>query len=306
MAGTPAIRHLFSPAKVNLMLSITGLRADRFHDLVSLVAQLDFGDRLTLTADPQRGEDCLECPGHPELEGPDNLVLRAVAAFRQRAGGHLEAATGARHVHIVLGKAIPAGAGLGGGSSNAAVTLRALNDLAGCPLTASEMAGLASDLGSDCPLFLQPQPLVMRGRGERLEALPSAATTALSGRRLLVFKPSFSIGTGWAYGVMKAADGAMYEPTDVAETRLTRWLEDPADPARLPLFNSMEAAAATKFVAVPTLLQSLRADGIACLMSGSGSACFAFVDDGPALEALTARIRSDLGPQAFLQAARLR
>jgi 4-diphosphocytidyl-2-C-methyl-D-erythritol kinase len=308
---------LFSPAKLNLFLAVTGRRADGFHDLVSVAAPLTWGD--TLHAEPAP-EFTLECDDPAVPGGEANLVLKAAQAFRAASGW----GGGAR---FRLEKRIPMGAGLGGGSSNAAAALRALNALAGGPLAPDALAAVAAGLGSDCPLFLHEGPVIMRGRGERVESLPAAPRARLRGRRVLLFKPGFEIGTPWAYAQLAALSAEVdragpaafgwsaldqsvgYLPADKAEARLAAWLNDRRAPAEALLFNNMERAVATKYPALPALRAQLRADF--CLtsgMSGSGSACFALLPDNlvpECVDAMTAAIRAAWGPPALVIEARL-
>ena len=284
-----------SPAKVNLFLAVTGRRVDGYHDLVSVVAPLDFGDELR--AQPAPEGFTLDCD-RPEVPVDEsNLVLKAARAYA--------AATGWRGgAHFSLTKRIPLGAGLGGGSSNAVAALRALQQLAGGLLPAAKLAEVAAGLGSDCALFLGNTPVVMRGRGERVDALPEAAMRRLRGRRVLLFKPGFAISTPWAYGRM-IARGTDYLPAAEAEARLAAWM-DGTGPAEDLLLNNMEAAAFEKFVALPLLLAKLRAEtGVAVRMSGSGSACFALLGEDQVTAPLVARIHECWGPGAFVQEARL-
>ncbi|MBI2515701.1 MAG: 4-(cytidine 5'-diphospho)-2-C-methyl-D-erythritol kinase [Opitutae bacterium] len=285
---------IFSPAKINLYLAVTGRRADGFHDLVSVAAPLEFGD--TLEAD-EAGEFSLECDVADVPVDGSNLILQAAAAFAAATGWK----GGAR---FKLTKRIPLGAGLGGGSSNAVAALRALNQLAGGIATEAQIAAMAAELGSDCALFLRNVPVVMRGRGERVEALPDAATRRLRGRRVLLFKPSFGISTPWAYGRM-AARGADYLPAAEAERRLAAWIGSDAAVENL-LFNNMEPAAFEKFTALPVMLERLRREsGLVARMSGSGSACFALPGDDAAPAPLETRIREGWGPVAFVRVTRL-
>src|SRR5690606_13176402 len=123
-------------------------------------------------------------------------------------------------------KNIPHGAGLGGGSSNASAVLEGLSVLAARsglePIEDVSLHELAQELGSDCPLFLAKRPLVMRGRGERLEPISEAARSRLSGRRALLFKPSVSISTQWAYGKL-AESPEGYGAESWAEDRISAW-----------------------------------------------------------------------------------
>jgi 4-diphosphocytidyl-2-C-methyl-D-erythritol kinase len=290
---------VFSPAKLNLFLAVTGRRADGFHDLVSVAAPLDFGDTLEAGSREQEtgNQFTMECDRAEVPVDGSNLVLKAAAAF--------VAATGwGQRVHFRLTKRIPIGAGMGGGSSNAVAALRALNQLAGGLLDETRLAGLAAALGSDCALFLHNAPVVMRGRGETVERLPISATDRLRGRRVLLFKPSFGISTPWAYGRM-IARGTDYLPAAEAEARLARWLTGDA-PAEKLLFNNMEPAAFDKYPALPVLQQKLQSEfGVAVAMSGSGSACFALLPEGAAPAPMLARIRECWGAEIFGQEGRL-
>ena len=297
---------VFSPAKLNLFLAVTGRRSDGFHDLVSAVALLAFGDELeaTLAAPAEGARFSLACDQRDVPVDGSNLVLRAAEAFAVATGWKGGA-------HFRLTKRIPVGAGLGGGSSNAAAALRALNRLAGGRLDEAQLAGVAATLGSDCALFLHGAPVVMRGRGERVALLPEGATARLRGRRVLLFKPSFGIGTPWAYQRM-IARGSDYVPAEEAERRLAAWIGGAA-PAEELLFNNMEPAAFEKYEALPRLLARLRRDfGAAVAMSGSGSACFALLQEaagGPAADEAMAgmkqTIRDCWGGVTFLQDTRL-
>jgi 4-diphosphocytidyl-2-C-methyl-D-erythritol kinase len=285
----------FAPAKLNLFLAVTGRRADGFHDLVSVAAPLDFGDTLRSEA---AGDFSLTCDDAAVPGDETNLVLKAARAFVRATGWR----GGAK---FFLEKRIPMGAGLGGGSSDAVAALLALNALAGGPLGAAKLATLAAELGSDCALFLHGGPVVMRGRGERVELLPVEAARRLRGRRVLVFKPDFEIATPWAYAKM-AANPAAYLPAAEAEARLEAWLGDGRAPAEELLLNNMERVAFAKFMALPALLDELREKfGLAPRMSGSGSACFAFLADDAPVAAITAAVRAAWGESAFVREARL-
>lgn len=283
---------IFSPAKLNLFLAITGRRADGFHELVSVVAPLAWGDSLTIESATEFSLTC-DDPAVP-VDG-SNLVLKAASAFRARTGW-----TGG--AKFVLQKRIPMGAGLGGGSSNAAAALRGLNQMAGGVLDASELSEVAANVGSDCPLFLHGGPVIMRGRGEKIESLPDVGAAKLRARDVLVFKPAFGISTPWAYGRLAARAPASYLPPDVAEARLAAWLKDPGAEAEDLLFNNMEPPAFEKFVALPELLERLRDRfGLRPRMSGSGSACFAFLQPDTPVERVIATIQEGWGNSLFLR-----
>jgi len=290
---------VFSPAKLNLFLAVTGRRGDGFHDLVSVAAPVAFGDTLEAgSKEPGAGSGfSLECDDPTVPVDGNNLILKAAEAFAAVSGWK-----GA--VHFKLTKRIPMGAGLGGGSSNAVAALRVLNQLAGDRLAEPDLERIAARQGSDCVLFLKNAPVVMRGRGERVEALADGAAARLRGRRVLVFKPGFGISTPWAYGRM-IARGTDYLPAAEAEARLAAWVAGSA-PAGALLFNNMEPAAFEKYLALPLLLERLRREfGVAAAMSGSGSACHALLGDDQVTEPLVAAIRASWGEGAFVRETRL-
>ena len=145
MSIPSSVLEFRSPAKINLTLSVHGQREDGFHDLSSCMVAVDFGDRLKI----QRIEgDCdqLHVEGLELSSGPDNLILQAADLFRHT--------TGCRQCfRFDLLKTIPIGAGLGGGSSNAATAIQAMNQLMQAPLQGPQLLQLAAELGSDCSFF---------------------------------------------------------------------------------------------------------------------------------------------------------
>ena len=286
------------PAKLNLLLAVTGRRPDGFHELVSVVAPVEFGDTLAVELAETFSLDC-DDPAVPVDE--TNLVLKAAQAFRAVTGWN----GGAR---FTLTKRIPMGAGLGGGSSDAATALIALNGLAGGRLGPGELAQVAAQVGSDCPLFLAGGPVVMRGRGDRVERMPEEAARRLSGRRVLIFKPDFGVGTPWAYGRIAARSHRGYRPGVEAETRLSGYLHavSAGRAGDEQLFNDLERDVFAKFVALPVLLEQLRQQfGLTPRMSGSGSACFAMLPDAAPVAAITAAVRAAWGPSAFVRETKL-
>ncbi|MCY3776709.1 MAG: 4-(cytidine 5'-diphospho)-2-C-methyl-D-erythritol kinase [Candidatus Aminicenantes bacterium] len=151
-------------AKTNWILKILGLREDGFHELRTVFQMLDLRDELILrvTTDP---EIRIRVHGRAAPAGPENLVCRAARLLKRRAG----VSAGAE---LTLTKGIPLGAGLGGGSGNAAVTLLGLNQLWDCGLSLSGLIALASELGSDAPFFLHGGSALGEGRGELITPLP--------------------------------------------------------------------------------------------------------------------------------------
>ena len=284
-----------APAKLNLALAVTGVRADGFHELVSLVLPVPaLSDALTMTLRPATSADTLACavPGVPC--DASNLVLRAAAAFRRRVPAF-------PHVHFDLEKNVPHGAGLGGGSSDAATAILLMADAAGTLAPPPEkLREIAAEIGSDCPLFLAGVPVIMRGRGERVERLSPDESAALAARRFLIFKPAFGVSTAEAYGAMKRAAPKFYTPAAEAEARIAEWRKAPRERA-LPLFNDMEAPVFEKHVALRALFRALRERfGLAAHMSGSGSACFVEISPETDVPAVSDFIRECWGETAFV------
>ena len=276
-------------AKLNLSLAITGRRADGFHELISLVAPIALADTLTLDVGRPLGLTCDDAS--LPVDG-SNLVLKIAAAYVKRRPS---APTG----HFHLTKKVPHGAGLGGGSSDAAAALRLLDQASGDPIGLEVLETLAAEVGSDCPFFVRGQAAVMRGRGERLEVLPLAARAALAGRKVVLVKPPFGVPTPEAYALL--AKAGKYRPAAQAEAELAAWIAQPAaDPSVLG--NDLAAPVFAKYLALPVGLESFRrATGVNWQMTGSGSACFAFVSDGFDHARLRADVRRAWGPGAWVE-----
>jgi 4-diphosphocytidyl-2-C-methyl-D-erythritol kinase len=261
--------QLESPAKINLMLYVHGQRNDGFHMLTSVVAPLVFGDTLTVSLN-EAGVDRLKCSDSAVPTGHTNLILKAAAAFRDELGEKI-------YFDFDLDKYIPMGAGLGGGSSNAAVALCAMNQLRGECITNVRLRMIAAGIGSDCPFFIDPMPSKMSGRGEVLEALPVELSKILRGQRVVLFKPNFAINTAVAYNSLNNSRLSFYESLGLATNRFTLFKEMKKLDGLL--HNTFEVNVGRKYLAISCLLAELRAAGFACLMSGSGSCCFALVQD---------------------------
>ncbi|MBG28680.1 MAG: 4-(cytidine 5'-diphospho)-2-C-methyl-D-erythritol kinase [Opitutae bacterium] len=280
---------LFSPAKINLFLAVTGIREDGYHDLISLAAPINFGDEIDIEIKTQEGID-FKCD-HPDLPTDDgNLVVRAILSFQERTGRH-------DGLKVRLRKRIPVGAGLGGGSSNAAIVLLGLDQLFDTRLPEKELHSMASRIGSDCPLFLKEVPCLIRGRGEKINEIDQSARLRLQGRKLALFWPSFSISTAWAYGQFDEAVSAFSRQAE-SEEILLKWLQSDQPPETL-LSNDFEEVLFQKFPAFHCLFNDLsQSIGVNCSITGSGSACFAFVDDACKANELKRIVRLAWGEKA--------
>lgn len=286
-----------APAKINLFLAVTGRRPDGFHDLLSVAAPLLWGDSIAVEARDASFSVACDDPEVPS-DG-SNLVIKAAAAFAEAAGWKGGA-------HFTVSKKIPIGAGLGGASSDATSALVALNALAGSPLDAAGLARVASQVGSDCALFLLGGPVVMRGRGERVEPLPKEAYGRVRGMRVLVFKPAFPVATAWAYGRLVAGSPRSYVPASKAEATLGAWLSRGGAPVDQLQFNSMEPPVFARFPALPVLLDEIRRRfNLSARMSGSGSACYVLLTENADPGPVCGLIREAWGPSAFIVETRI-
>lgn len=252
------------------MLSVHGRRPDGFHELTSLMVALKFGDTLTVRISDS-GEDSLTCSDESVPLGPENLVLKAASAFRARLNGSV-------HFEFDLEKRIPMGAGFGGGSGNAVAALSGMNALLGEPLDEKVLHKLAAELGSDCPFFIDANPAWIYGRGECIEALDADLSEQLQGLPLVLFKPNFAVNTAWAFERLAANAAENYRPEPVDTESLEHSIRTGNIDACL--YNSFENSVGKKYLALPTLLNQLRAAGVVCGMSGSGSSCFALPNSG--------------------------
>ncbi len=280
----------FCPAKLNLYLAVTRRREDGFHDLVSVVVKTSLGD--TLEARLSEGEcDTLACSDEALSCGPDNLVLKAAAAYRAEVSD-------APFLSFNLVKRVPYGAGLGGGSSDAAAALRIMNRACSERLDIEALRGLAARVGSDCPLFLMDGAVVMRGRGDVLTPVPAASQKCFEGRGVIIVKPHFGIATGWAYSSLASA-GALIDPV-VADAEIADWLMRDSLP---PLRNSFQTLVYDKYPCYEVLNARFAQLGLPVLsLTGSGSAAFAFCSSLEA-DGMQGIVRESFGKGAFVQYA---
>ena len=179
--------HLRAPAKVNLILRVLDRRPDGFHNLWSLMQAVALEDELELRRRRDSQETRLFCPDASVPTDHRNLVVRAASLVLQRSGQ-------AVGLDIELTKRIPVGAGLGGGSSDAAATIVGLNRLLDLGWSRDEMAALGQELGSDVPFFFFPPSAIVQGKGEEVRPIQLAGE-----RWVLLVQPGFPVETKWAY-----------------------------------------------------------------------------------------------------------
>ena len=266
-----------APAKINLSLRVLGRRADGFHDLESLMCPVSVFDTLDVTRRAAGGLEFV-CDDATLPVGDDNLVVRAARLFCGAAGVE-------PHLRIALTKHIPHGAGLGGGSSDAATTLLALDRLFETRLSREALAEMAAELGSDVPFFIYQSAAMIRGRGERVE--PVAFPHALP---LLLIKPPFGVPTPWAYSRWKDA----CEIPDVSYAAQTfPWGE---------LVNDLERPVFEKYIFLADVKRWLLAqpEAVGALMSGSGATVFAVLRSKEDAEPLGERVAREFGADLWL------
>ena len=265
--------QVLAPAKVNLLLRVLGKRDDGFHEIETFMAPVSLSDRIEIERQ-QRWID-FTCDDPTVPKGDENLVMRAAKLFfesTQCKGG----------VSIVLHKKIPHGAGLGGGSSDAASTLLALNQLFEINLPREALAKMAETLGSDVPFFIFGSAAICKGRGELVLAKPLQKKL-----RLLLLKPPFGVPTAWAYGRWERSK-------ELPEVGIQEF-------DGKTFVNDLERPVFEKFVFLAELKNWLRKQpevGVA-LMSGSGSTVFAVIKSGSGADVLPDRARRELDPELW-------
>ncbi|HEV3386344.1 MAG TPA: 4-(cytidine 5'-diphospho)-2-C-methyl-D-erythritol kinase [Gemmata sp.] len=270
-----------APAKLNLFLEIHRKRPDGYHDLESLMLAIDLFDTLEFQADPH-GQIHLTCEPSNLSSGPDNLVFQTAEKLRAHSGRP------DLGVSIRLTKRIPTQAGLAGGSSDAAIALLALNQIWKLGLTRIELAGIASQIGSDVAFFLEPPAGWCTGRGEFVTPVPVG--------RVLDFVlvcPPVGLATVAVYRQLAVSAN----PVPGGEIRLAIRLGDPAAIGRA-LFNRLEQPAFALSPVVEQLRQRLVGlSPCGAMMSGSGSAMFALCRNRVEAFQVAERFRSSRPPE---------
>lgn len=259
MSNFPDMSNAFSieaPAKTNLWLRILGKRKDGFHEIETRMVKISLADQLRLK---WREDDSvvLQCSDSELPTGEENLVIKAVRALEKHCGKIFA-------ISIDLDKRIPLGAGLGGGSSDAAAVLKAINKMAGLELSEGELAKIGATIGSDIPFFLFGGPCDCRGRGEIVEPVDER----LPRGEIFLMKPAFAISAGWAYKQFAESctyEGFSYEPQESSWGALVNDLERPVF-GKYPVLGGMK-----NWLKEQPGVQ-------AALMSGSGSTMLAMIE----------------------------
>ena len=278
---TPKSVTALAYAKVNLTLEVLGRRDDGYHEIATVLQTVSLHDRLTFSPDSEVSVDCTL----PDLSNPDNLAWKAALALKAAAGY----AAGAR---IVIEKRIPEAMGLGGGSSDAAATLAALDRLWGLGMSAAELEEVGRGLGSDVPFLVGGGTAMGVGRGDRLTRLRPLPT-----RWIVIVCPTVEVEekTRRMYGML---DSESY-----TDGKVTRFFVDSVERREFSqqmLYNVFESVAMDVFPGLDGVMRDMERVGARYVsLSGSGPALYALVGD----EGEGRRIRDGLallGRRAYL------
>lgn len=273
-----AVYRIKTPAKVNIRLKVTGRRSDGYHELVSIMVPVELFDTLEFELSPA-GPVKILSRGFEVPTDNRNLVHRAISSFMARTGENAG-------ISVALHKKIPVAAGLGGGSSDAAATLLALNRIYSHPLSESELKGLAVKIGADVPFFLNPRPSLATGVGEILDPLDQWPEYWY----VIVATP-IRVSTSWVYENLKL------ELTTGEYDYIVNALKNDTFTISRILENDLEKVTSASFPVInriKKLLEDAGAEG--AIMSGSGPSVFGvFLSPVKARSAKRSLMSMDLG-----------
>ena len=266
-----------APAKINLSLRVQSkLREDGYHNVDILMAAIDLYDQLDFHNSRTTTLLC-DTPGVPTDES--NLVIKAVREFEKSYGRKAKQ-------RITLTKNIPHGAGLGGGSADAAITLKAVNEILGTNYDMEELGAMAANLGSDVNFFLNPVISRCTGRGEIVKPVPELANWSSP---MVLIKPQFGVSTPTAYKALtcsKRFKSVNYGAQKADGITFINELERPVF-AKFPILGIMK-------------MWLLQQEGVrVALMSGSGSSLFALTETPEQAQAIAALARAEFGESLF-------
>jgi 4-diphosphocytidyl-2-C-methyl-D-erythritol kinase len=269
--------QVFAPAKINLSLKILGRREDGFHEIETVMAPISLFDEINIDKDDGKKGIEFRCDDASVPQADDNLAVRAAKTF-------LEATKVKSGIAIELKKKIPHGAGLGGGSSDAATTLLVLNKLFKTNLPREALAKMAEAIGSDVPFFIFQSAATCRGQGELVTPLKFHEQLLI-----LLLKPAFAVPTEWAYSRWQDSreiPGVPYAAQQFADQTF---------------INDLEHPVIEKFVFLAQLkMWLLRQPEVgAALMSGSGSTMFAVLRSNTDVDLVAERAKSELDPELW-------
>ena len=276
--------QVIAPAKINLSLKVLGRRSDGFHEIETFIAPISLCDEIKVEKRSGRKGIAFRCDDPSVPKGEDNIVVRAATLFFKETKI-------TNSISIALKKRIPHGAGLGGGSSDAASTLMALSELFDTNLPREALAKMAEAIGSDVPFFIFQSAAVCKGRGELVS--PTKLGEPLP---LLLLKPEFGVPTQWAYSRWRDSreiPGVSYGAQQFSQQSF---------------LNDLERPVFEKFVFLAQLKMWLlkQSEVGAALMSGSGSTVFAVIRDNTDVDRLAMRAKAELDPELWTCACETR
>ncbi len=259
----------FARAKINLTLDITGIRADGYHEVSTIMQTIELADELTLKKIPRGVElsmDATKIIGGENIPTDEkNLAWRAAVELQKSCGKNIG-------VSIDLVKKIPVAAGLAGGSADAAAVLRGMNRLYELNLTETELCEIGSRVGSDVPFCIVGGTCLAEGRGEILTRL-----NPIKNFSVVLAKPDGEISTAWAYKTYDENPATTHPPNQEIISQLER---GEFDAAFKNFSNVLENVAVKKIPAIADCKRKMLAAGAkVALMSGSGATVFALADD---------------------------
>jgi 4-diphosphocytidyl-2-C-methyl-D-erythritol kinase len=270
--------QVLAPAKINFSLKILGWRNDGFHELETLITPISLYDEIRIEKGGWAKGINFRCDDPSVPHGDDNLAIRSAKAFFETT--KIDPA-----VSIELKKKIPHGAGLGGGSSDAASVLLALTELFDVKLSREALAEMAAPIGSDVPFFVFQSAALCKGRGEMVTPVKLKRQFSI-----LLLKPAFAISTVWAYSRWQHSreiPGVRYKSQEFADQTFVNDLER-------PVFE--------KFVFLAQLKMWLlsQPEVGAALMSGSGSTMFAVMRENAGADSVANRAKAALDPELWM------
>lgn len=246
-----------APAKINIGLFVTSKRADGYHNIETLFYPLNYlYDKLTFTRSDSFSFFCSEST----IDNSDNLIVKAKDLLEKISGKKL-------NVQITLEKRIPMGAGLGGGSSDAAAALLCLNEMFRLNLNSDQLKSIALEIGSDVPFFIKPKPSIARSRGEELTIIDFEINLPI-----LIVNPGIHISTKEAYQNVKPRESENH----LADLNIGRFNKEISD----FLVNDFEEYVFSLYPQVAEVKKQLiKAGALYSLMSGSGSSVYGIFPD---------------------------
>lgn len=283
---------IFSPAKINLFLAITGKREDGFHELYSLFSRINLYDRILLKLDQDNLGGCsISSSGIYKIPLDEtNSMARAVNIIRSVSGFK-----GSVNIHIH--KKIPGCAGLGGGSSNGACVFLSLLKAMGHTMDTKTLLAYLAKIGSDCPFFSKKTPQLVSGRGDILTDLDSKYVDKIHRLKFVLFKPNIDISTAWAYGQLSGD----YTDKQVSNELMTEFLICLEQGKRILIYNDFNAVVFGHYPTLAKLKNTLADNGVDMSFTGSGSACLVNFNTDAELEGIASIITAVLGKNIFMK-----